>query len=339
MPKQNRSIPEATISYTSGLAVAQEVTRGGLVLGYMCRLTGQLTCTGANNTAANTKRGDGLAAMRRVRVRMNSTEIVYDLDAPGIIADNWYSLGKLPRDVNGTIGDGTTANPAIDISFVIPFELPRRKVPVPMDTALDTRATRMSKLEVEVEWGSFTDVNGAATGWTVNPQLQVISIAAFNVEEDLAVGYLRRYKISQTLAATNPRETIRLPTAHTYLGLILNTTHTPANIADSTAVAARVKLQTNGNVFEDWIPSILHDAYGRIWHGREGVQDEFYNSTQFNLRAYYPIEIPYDGNLREMLQAASLAELVLEIDSTVGTGATANNVYVQQYVPPLVRAA
>jgi hypothetical protein len=343
MPKQNRSIREKTLNYAAGQTVQEEMTRGGLVLGYMCRLTGQLTCTAANNTNAKLFAGDALAVMRKLRVRINSTEHAVEYDPRSIIVDNWFTLGRFPRDFIGQLADAGasagTLNPAFDISFVIPFEMPRRKVQLPLETALDARADRMSKLEIEVEWGSHLDVNASATGFTVAPQLQITSISSYNVDPAVSVGFLRRYLIEQTLSATNPREQIRLPTSQAYFGMVLNATVLDATNGphDSNAVFNRIKLISNSTVFEDWEPRVLSDGYGRIWHGREGRQDAFFTSTGYLPSAYFPIEIPYDGNQREILVAAGLAELNLECDCTVGAAATKLRTFNYQYIPPLQR--
>lgn len=374
MAMQNRSKSEQTLQYIASGTDTKEMSRGGLIFFYACRLRGQLTCTNANNTRALLRRADALAVINRMRVRINSQENVFDLDGPGIVADNWYLLGDVPHDNLGQLGDATTANPAFDVSFVIAFEIPRRKVAVPFDTALDARVGRMSKLELEVQWNDHTAINANATGFTIAPVLEVESYKGFGAPDDKTPGYLRRYKLQQTFTATNPRELVRLATTYAYHGFLLNTTNQNGAGAEvdfsgeggTTQMLNRAKLVSGSTVFEDRGPEILNDAFGRLWMGRArtwisgfvptpvgtatvngfaaaaGFGGGFslpQNGSNFDLRAWFPIEMPYDGNLREMLDAAQLAEFQLELDLTVAANTSRINVYPYQYVVPPGRAA
>ncbi len=346
VPMFNRSKQEATLDYAAGGFESEEVSRGGIVHFYACKLEGQLTVAGASNTRANTQRGDALGVIQRLRVRLNSQENVYDLDAPGIVMDNWYLLGDVPRDLDGQLGDGATANPTFSVPFIVAFTVPRRKFGVPIDTALDLRANRVSKAEIEVDWNTHTAINSAATGFTVSPRIIVRSFKAFDAPADFLPGFLRRYKIQQTLVATNPREIIRLPTTFAYQGIMLNAI--VSNI-DNAAVYNKIRLISGSTVFEDHDPEILSDAFGRLWNGRERAfgfgttnttQHQYFAgqvSNQFDFDAWYPIEIPYDGNLREVQVAAQLAEFLLELDCTIGGGTTILSAYPYQYVPPPAR--
>lgn len=349
---QNRSKQEQSLQYTANGIDTKEMSRGGLIYFYLCRITGQLTCTAGNNTRANTLRGDALGVINRLRVRVNSQENVYDLDGAGIVGDSWYLLDALPHDTLAQLGDATTANPAFDTTFLIAFALPRRNVENPLDTALDARAGRMSKLEAEIQWFDHTAINPNATGFTVNPTITIESYKGFGAPDDLTPGYLRRYKLIDTLTATNPRELIRLPTTFSYQGFLLNSTDQSGSFeSDVRTVFNRIKLISGSTIFEDRLPESLVQGFGRIWNGRTfefgavagaGTQlTDFVPqqiSTRFNLKGWYPLEVTYDGNLREMLDAAQLAEFNLEIDATKSANTCRINVYPYQYVVPPGRA-
>lgn len=338
----NRSKQEPTLNYSANGFETQELSRGGLLHVLMCKLTMQPTITGGNNTRANTGRGDALAVIKKLRVRVNSQENVLELDGPGIVADAQYLLGQKPRDLVGTLGDGATANPSVITVFPLVFTIPRRKFKVPIDTALDCRADVMSKLEIEIDWLDHTAVNSAATGFTTAPRITVESQKSFDVDPNLRPGYLRRYLLQQTLTATNSREPVRLPTTYAYYGLHINTTDAGV---DSSAIINRLKLISGSNTFEDHDPAILQDGYGRLWQGQR--QSAFSGaafgylapmiSTKWVERGWLPLEIPFDGNIREMQPAQGLAELILELDATVGGGTTKINVYPYQYVVPAMR--
>jgi hypothetical protein len=341
LPMYNRSKPEPTVVYEAGGTNTQEISRGGILHAVFGRLQGQITLAAANNTRAKTARGDALALIRRLRIRVNSQENVVDLDGPGVVADHQYLLGNKPRDVAAQLGDGITANPSFSVPFIITFALPRRRFRVPIDTSLDCRADKMSKLEIDVDWGSHTSLNADATGFTIAPKITLTSQKSFDAPDDYKPGFLRRYLQQQTITATNPREIVRLATIHSYYGLHINVTDAGA---DSPTLLNRLKLLSGSNVFEDHDPVILNDGYGRLWHdrtnrsfsGASGYLDPMV-STKWNERAWYPLEIPFDGSLMEMQPAAGLAELLLELDITVGGGTTIVNTYPYLFVQPAAR--
>lgn len=333
MAMKNRAHREPTIDYQSGVPRAEDFSRGGLVSHYLCRLTGQITLSGANNTAAKLKRGGALAVMRKLRVRLNSQENAVELDPTSILIDNWFLLNRWPRDITATLGDGGTANPAFDITFVIPFTLPRRKVALPADTSLDLRGNVVSKVEIEVEWGSHTDINGDATGFTVAPKLETVSMKHYDAPDAFTPGFIRRWLISHSLTSTNPRELIRLPATLTYFGFVLGAV---VDGSDSITTYNRIRLVSGSTVFEDHLPQALVDG-SRLWHDR--AETNFEKSSAFNQRAYHPIELPYDGNLREMLVTQDLADFNLELDVTKSGTTHTLTALAYQYVPPIQRAA
>lgn len=335
----NRSLKEPSSTYTSGGTSTQELSRGGICHFYACKLKGTLTLAGANNTRAKTKRGDALALIKKLRIRLNAQENVYELDGASIIKDNEFLVGKKPYDLDGTLADGATANPTFQTVFLIPFSVPRRLHKVPVDTSLDLRPERVNKVEVQVDWNTHTDVNGDATAATAT--LTIESQKSYGVK-DITPGFLRRYLIAQTLAATNARELVKLPATEAYYALMLNTTDAAV---DSTAILNNIKLRSGSNVFEEHDPVILSDGYGRLWHGEErsafsGAAFGFLApmlSTSFKDRAWYPLRIPVDGNLREMQPAQGLPDFALELDATIGSGTTVINVVPYQYVVPVIR--
>ena len=333
-PLQNRALPQFTLNWSANQAVFDELERGNLLRGLLFRLQGQLTVAtpASNNQPGDILAGDALALINRLRIRLNSSEVIRDLSPRGIIVQSHFLSGVYPRDRLGQLGDSTTANPAFDICFVVPFQLPRRRYAMPLATVLDTRAGRISKAEVEVQWAaSAAACNPNATGFQVNPSLEVYAIQSYNADPSKSYGFIRQYEQISQLSATNPRFLVDLATAHTYLGMVLNATDAAV---DDIAVINNIRLQTGGVIFEDWDPRVLEDGFGRQLMGRDGVQDEFFVSTQYDPRAYYPIERPYDGVLSELLPASRLAQLNLELDTTIGGGATLINTFVFQYVQP-----
>jgi hypothetical protein len=341
LPMFNRSMREVSLQFVASGSDVDEISRGGILHTLFLKIEGQLTCTNANNTRANTVRGDVANLIRRLRIRVNSQENVVDLDGPGLVGDCYTLLGRLPRDVDGQLGDGATANPTFSLTIPVTFTVPRRFHRKPIDTALDCRGNRMSKLEVEVDWNTHTAINTAATGFTVAPTMTVFSQKSYGVPDDQVFGYLRRYRIPHTLSATNSREQVRIATVGSYYGFLINTTD---GVADSRAILSGLQLRSGSTIYEDHDPEILSDAYGRVWGDRErpfsGAAFGYLApmiSTGFDLRAWLPLIVAYDGNLQEILPAAGLPELIFEFNATVGGGTTVINVYPYQYEQPPMR--
>lgn len=133
-------------------------------------LTGALTCTAANNTAANTLLGDEWGALTNFQIQANGSDIFRNFSGDDLWWLNWFWYQNAPR-LTSTLGDGATANPSFDSTLIVPFWYPDSFHP--FDTILN--AGRFNDLQALATFGSFTAVNSAATGWASNPTLSIVS--------------------------------------------------------------------------------------------------------------------------------------------------------------------
>jgi hypothetical protein len=170
-PTAGKSIvrKQGTFVYAGdGNPVTLLLQRANLYRGLGIRLQHQITATAANNTVANTAKGDEWGAISRLRVVVNGTDAIVDLTGDDLYMLNRYGFGVQPR-VTPTLGDGVTANPAVDSYLHVPFWALRCRKP--METAYES--WRAGTLQVEITFKTFTSVNTAATAYTANPQVEL----------------------------------------------------------------------------------------------------------------------------------------------------------------------
>lgn len=166
-PITRRQIP---VTYQSATTVPVKLNRTLAYRKLRLELTGQPTLTAANNTAANTGQGDEWAVCKLIQIAVNGSDQLRTFTGEQLWWLNWFWYGQSPR-ITATLADSATANPTFDSSLVIPFWKPRAFHP--FDTALDSG--RFNDMQLAVQWGAFTDVNSAASAWTANPVLNLLS--------------------------------------------------------------------------------------------------------------------------------------------------------------------
>lgn len=305
---------QTSVTYSSNSKTTIQLTRGLLYREIFLRLTGAPTLTGANNTRANTQLGDEWGVVKKIELIANGTTILFSSAGSDLKNLMRILYGQRPR-LLPQIGDGATANPSLDSTVVIPFWTPRSVRP--MDTIL--HSGEMSDLRLEITWGSFTDVNSAATAWTTNPTLEVGSI-----EQDATVlpNFLRRVlKIPVTIAAANSAFRYQLNTGPIYRGLILNALTTAP--AEAAAQFSNVKVFSGPTTFMDISEPALY-----VW-GNNRLRIPFEqepNTTNFAQtsgqqcsaavpQSWYNIDFAMDGYLSEALDTEKLGDTFLEFNA------------------------
>lgn len=294
------------------------------------RLKCQPTVTGVNNTAANTKRGDEWAVVKKIEILANGTDVVKTIDGPALRWMNAVWAGVMPK-VSATLGDGATANPSLDSTLFLPFMMPRSIRPI--DSLLDSSV--LSNLEVAVTWGTYTDINATATGWTTQPTLEVNSDESFG-QEGSKFSNWRVFSINQTITATEPQYQIDLPVGQVYRGFTL--IFTDADV-ESGAILNNFKWKSGTNVFADVSAGVLNDE----WPEKIGLDrfraDNTFVSTSTKLAGVYHYDHVDDGYLSEAIDTIGFSEHHLELDVTVGGGTTKVQVIPWQIVPVRGKAA
>lgn len=329
MGQQVRRRFQKSIPYTANAKNNDILGRGMILRELHVNLRGQLTVAAAANTAAATLRGDEWAVVKRIDIIANNTDVVKSISGNAQWWQNFFHYEKRPR-VTGGIGDAATLNPTFDSVIIIPFWMPRSLRGI--DTALDTR--ELSDLKVEVTWGSHLDINAAATGFTVAPQLEFASLESFGVNGPFS--QWRQYEIQTPIVATNPRMQIPLPVGPMYRSFLLNFTD---GVADSPAILNNFKLVSGSTVFADVKASVLR----QVQELRTGLSQEFdlvSNAYQKDRRGtanvrdgWFYYDHVNDGFNSEAIDTLGFSEFQIELDVTLGGGATKVFVYPSQIIP------
>lgn len=325
-----------TVDYSQNNKKAERLSRGSVYRELHLRLTGQPTLTAPNNTQANTDRGDEWGVVKRIDIIANNTDVIKSISGNALWWMNHLMYGNSPR-ITPALGDGATANPSFDSVLILPFWMPNSVRPI--DTALDAR--ELSDLKIEVTWGSFTDVNSAATAWTTEPQLEVASLESFNVQGPFS--QWRVFEIEKEITATNPRFQIQLPVGPIYRGFMLN--FTDAGV-DDPAVLNNFKIVSGSTVFADVKDEYLKQVYD-IRNGMQrgfddgagGAYTEDRRSTEADREAWYMYDHVTDGFNSEGIDTLGFSEFELELDVTLGGGTTKVFVYPWQIIPVRANAA
>jgi len=319
MPQQVRRRFQKTVKYSANNQESELLSRGMVYRELKLRLQGQLTCTAGNNTQALTLRGDEWAAVKRVDIVANNTDVIRSIKGADLWWLNFFFYGMAPETVSSIGGGG--ANPSFDTELVLPFWMPRSIRPI--DTALDAR--ELSDLKIVVTWGDYTDINGSATGFTTNPTLEVSSLESFGVKGPFS--QFRLFHIEREVTADNPQFQIDLPVGPMYRGFMAYFTD---GGSDSGSVLNNWKWISGTTVYADVKEKDLHEEY-LIRHGIPRNPSRRGNANDAD--GIYMYDHVTDGYLSESVDSLGFSELQIELDVTKGTGTTKVVVYPLQVIP------
>lgn len=330
MAQQVRRRPQKTVTYQANAkADPVELSRGMLYRELHLRLIGQPTLTAANNTAANTQRGDEWGVLKRLDVLANNVDTIFSIDGNALWWVNYFLFGARPK-VTVTLGDATTVNPSFDSVLVLPFWMPQSIRPI--DTMLDAR--RLSQLSVEATWGDHLSINSAATAFTTAPKLEVKSLEAFNLPDDVAFSTFRIWKIEKEITATNPRFEIDLPVGNMFRAFLLN--FTDAGVDDN-SVLNNFKWVSGTTVFADVDDQSLQQVQALRYNQQRSFTGQLYDDDRIgddnDITGWYLYDHVTDGFNSEALDTLGFSEHKLELDVTVAGGTTKAIVYPLEIVP------
>jgi hypothetical protein len=289
------------------------------------RLTGQLTLAGASNTVAATKQGDEWALVKKIEIVANGADVLFSMTGEQLAKYNRVGLGSGKRLVVA-LGDGATANPSFDTSLILPLWMWRASRPY--DTALDS--SQFSDLRLEVTFGTFTDVNAAATAFTANPAMEVGSHENSLSSDPKGQPVALRRTIVQQLAVVGASASFRFPldVGPRYKSFVINTKDNAGTPVDSTGIFSNVKLVSGSTVFFDMSEPMLrqyHQLRTDCIFGQEkdstGIcrQVSYDISSSANQDAWYVIELCTDGLLTESIDTSQFNEFYLEF-TTLAAG-------------------
>lgn len=214
--------------------------RGGQKRDLALVFTGQLTCTAANNTPANTNIGDELALIKELKIYGNDGVPLKIMNGPDLPYMTWFETGIFPQPAI-QLGDSFTANPSW--KTVIPLFFNSSRCFKPHDSTLDSGS--YSDIIFEMQLGNFTDINSQASAFSTAPTFEIIS----HEQQPTDHPYLRKrhYKLTQVVAgAGNYR--FQLDQGPTYRRFLINTV---TGGVDTPGLFSNLKLSSGGRVKMD----------------------------------------------------------------------------------------
>lgn len=313
----------------NGARTRVKLDRGNLLRDIIVTLSGAPTLTGANNTDANTQRGDEWGVVTNIAIIANGNDTLFEMTGNDLW---WYNRAFYARnpDVTNGIANTAVANPPFQSSLIIPFWSLRTVRS--LDTFLDT--SLLTDLTMEVTWGTWTNINSQATGWSTTPTLTVAARESF-FRDKFPPGQAPRF-----MASRRPRRVLSIPAANgdytldltiggpTYRGFFIGS-RTAANV-DNPALINRVTLRSGSVRFIDnvnWIDlknwnelswSIPRDNINGIGAATNpsGMQNPRRGTTNNNPLAWAYIDLASDAMLSEALDTTGYSTLQFVFNCT-----------------------
>lgn len=305
--------------------VTLQLQRQNLYRGLGIRYQATPTLTAGNNTVANTAKGDEWGGLSRIRVVVNGTDALLDMTGDDLYMLNKTAFGIQPR-ITPTLGDGATANPALDSFLHIPFWALRCLKP--MDTAYES--WRAGSLQIELTFANYTAINTAATAWTANPQVEVYSseiTPAFDGNNNLKfvppwVPRIVRQYVDFATSQTGGK--FYLDSAPYHRGILLNVQASGGG-DDLTTALTNVKLFAGTTQHRDLAASVAL-RYGELLQSLPAnIEIDSTNiarqtrgrvSQSSDPRAWYYISLPEDGYMSEAIGGLNAQDVYLEFQTS-----------------------
>lgn len=316
--KQLLFAPNSRVSIT--------LDRGMVYRELYLRLTGNITMpSAASNVAANMFPGDEWALIQDIVIRLNGNDILKRVSGAALRWLNYQLYGTFPMKAGGQLGNGTSATAAIDSTLIIPFWMPRSARP--MDFALDTR--NLARVDLEVQFGNFTNINSTATAFGTAPVVQVFLHQVTNV-----TGQFSRWNvlpISVTVPAVQNRFQIPIPVGYLYRAFMIN---------DPGFIIKNLYIESGPSQWVNLAQDVLTTAIAQTRRGND-VSGALTNNTQWlvgatgdNINNWIYFDHCSDGFNAESIDTFGMSEFYLYVDTQTGTYPASLTVYPFQLVVP-----
>ena len=311
MAQQVRYREQKTVDFSSNNTVPTTLGRGMVLRELAIELTATPTLTAANSTQAKTAPGALWGVIKSIDIVVNSSDTIRSFTGEQLVWLNRYWYGGYPK-IDFQLGDEATANPVCKGWLIIPFWTPNSVRPI--DTALDTR--KLSDLRIDINWGTYTDINTSASAWTTEPQAKIHTLESFGIGGDFAQTRLNRRIV--TLGGANSNELVDLGVGPMYRSFLINT---KVSGADDSGVIQNVKLVSGSTVFTDFNLESLRE-YNM---SRRGMQRYFTDTTLGSYHtvtrdsdevenAWHYVDLVTDGLMTEAIDTLGFAEFNMELD-------------------------
>lgn len=296
----------AAVDYAANAPKSTNIPAGGIMNELILDLSAAPTVTLANNTAANTKRGDLWGAIASLQLKGEGALPYLDLPGNVLPMISYFMDYGIPLDPQTTLADGATANPSLRQTIIVPLWSTRAGKP--FDTALDNTA-EPNGLTLTVNWADHLKVNGLATGFTTNPALNVFTLES--PANDHPFLRKRRYMAQATFNATGMQR-LTLEPGSSYRRFLINTRD--GSDVDQATRFSQLNFYVGGQLRQTTSESVLRQAM-RLRAGLKFGDTVFKNTTE-NLAAWYLNEQAIDGYLSHAADTAQRQGNYLEFNIT-----------------------
>jgi hypothetical protein len=287
--------------------------RGIVYREIVLHLSLQPTVTAANNIAANLGRMEAWSFLKRIQIVADGSDILRDFTGDELAMMNYF-LYRVPPRREAYWGDGVTPNPVADRIVRIPFWMPG--ISRPASLMLDAR--RLSSLVLRVQFGTFTDVNSAATAWTTVPTLEVWSEFVMEGRAHRLGPFhtWREYSIATQYSAQQNSAQVILPVGHLYRGFMVNTYSQAAGAfpQDVVGFLKEFRWQSGSTMFADLIELVLREKFYNQYGLQNRTPSELSASSFFNPDAWFFYDHMDSGRLDDGIDSLGFAQLTLQND-------------------------
>lgn len=253
MAVRTRRIPIAAgnVPVNLGASTDQDLPRNFIYRGFILTISGTLTVTGANNTAANTVMGDVWNALQNIQFQFNGTPTWRNFDGPTLW---WINRLLLENNFCPTppplIGDGATANPTFEAQLYVPTWLPG--LWEQFQFALP--ANLLNSFQVRFTYGQATNINALATGLSLSLRMEAdVQLDAMVGADGKPINYNPTlwFPVQQNVAVGAATNGFRLPmpTSNSYRGILVRCRN--AGGTAESALLSALRLKTTGDVYYD----------------------------------------------------------------------------------------
>lgn len=310
-----------SVPFVANAKQSKELTRGMVWREMYLRLSGQLTCTAVNNSVANTQIGDEWAVVKDLTLRIGGRDVFKRIDGPALRWLQYYLYGQFPIKSLGKVGDATTLNANFDSTLILPFWMPKSSHP--MDFAFDT--SKVSRIDLEVDWGNYTDINSAATGFTTAPKLDVHIYEVANVGGTFARWNI--FPIQTVIGGASNKYQIKVPVGYLYRSFL---------ISDPSEIITNVYLQSHPTEWLNMPVQIIKEKLGL--DRRNSIMPGAFTNTRYlagatgdDLDHYIYFDAVGHGLNVESIDTFGLSDFYLLVDTN---GAGTITLYPSQMVVP-----
>ena len=311
------SRPIKTFTYSSNETQSFDLPRNYAYAQLDFRLAGTLTIGTAAGTALLNRNPLGL--IKKISIIADGKDTI-----KSITGADAYELNIIDKKVSPelTATGLTTAAHAFDAYFTIDFALDKH-AKNRLDTLL--QSSRLATFQIEVQWGTDTDMVTKDSGTTLalsSTSLEISAIEVIGFAQDKGFLLNKEYIIDTTVSASSSELQIDLPVGNSFRRLVIIASDAGVREDD---IINNLTLKSGTEIFINIDGSMLQ------------ARNAMKNEQSAHISGVYVIDLAQYGSLNDILDVSRASSLELVLDVTKGSGTTKIKVIPQEIVVPSAR--